>query len=166
MDNCQTCLSDCVIRMTQGFKSTIRVAKASPLQRTQSSWTLMIKVWSWSETRLQNGRLVRKGNETRKTASKPACSQNYSFPDFVPPSAFPFRAFQKPHVVSNLWISIMWFTFLWFNIVIKSLCSLFQVTEMKQYVFFKILCPLLVIFPFQICTALANKRKINFALIP
>lgn len=78
---------------------------------------------------------------------------------------FPSPAFQKPHVVSNLWMWIMRFIFLWFNIMITLLCTLFQLTEMKQYIFFKILCPLLVIFPFQICSTLANERKINLFLI-
>lgn len=77
----------------------------------------------------------REGKEIWKAAPSSA-SQGYSHPDCVPSSAFPSWVFQKPHV-SNLWMWIMWFTFLWFNIVIKCLCSLFQVTEMKQYVFFK-----------------------------
>jgi hypothetical protein len=57
----------------------------------------------------------------------------------LPPRGLPIPSFSKPHVVSNLWMWIMWFTFLWFNIMIKLLCTVFQVTEMKQYVFFKIL---------------------------
>lgn len=124
---------------------TVVAVTGHPLQLDACDSDHLLELYLWeeesrSEICLWNGCRVRKGPVEGK----------HLLLEYVPPSsfqeAFPPQPFQNPHVVGSLWIWIKWFAFLWFNIMIKLLCTLLWFTEMKQCIFFNILCPLLVIF--------------------